>query len=129
MSSNYTFRYPMTMGYCPLNFFSVSLKSGRCSSIKGGRYVRTIRVRLGPVTILQLTTFVSWKHVDSISHPLDRYLVTRPTQPWDTQVLAGHAFKYVTSYSRQLWGYAPVWVFVSIISIMPNHPRSTTWMD
>ena len=80
--SGFTFKSTSTMEFRPLKLCSASLTPGRCSSIEWIRYALTSRVRVGPVTILQLTTFGLWKRMDSIPHPSGRSLVTRPVLPW-----------------------------------------------
>ena len=81
------------------------------------------RVRLGPVTILQLTKLVPWKRMDSVPDPLGRSLVTRTIPPWAPSALDGHAFKHVTSYPGRFCEYAFGWIFVSIMISTSNPPR------
>ena len=95
--SRSTFKSQSTMGYMPLKCCSASYKSGRCSRVEGGRYAPTIGVRVCPVNISQLTTFVPWKRMDSIPHPLGRSLVTRPMTPWYPPDLDWRAAEQVTS--------------------------------
>ena len=49
------------------------------------------------VTILQLTTFVLWKRVDSIPHPLGYSLVTIYMRPYSTMALDERASEQVMS--------------------------------
>ena len=79
--SRSTLKLPRKMGSRPLNICIFSSKFRRCSRVEGGRYTLTSRVRVCPVTISQLTTFGSWKRVDSISHLLDCSLLIRSTRP------------------------------------------------
>ena len=85
-------------------------------------------VRVGPVTIWQLTKFGPWKRVDSTPHPLVSYLVTIPTPLWDPLETDGRDYEHVLSYPRRLWEYASVWILVSIRSITSNLPCSTACM-
>ena len=116
------------MGSQPLNQCNVSLTSGMCFSVKGGRYAPTSWVRVGPVTISQLTTLGPWKRVNSIPPPPGYSLVIRPMPPWYPLTLDERAFGHAKLYPRQLWEYAYVWIFVSIRSITSNSLYSTARM-
>ena len=99
-SSRSTFRSPRKMESRTLKHCSASLTSGRCSSFEERRYAPTSGVRVGPVTISQLTMLGLWKHMDSIPHPSVFSLITRPTSTWGTLALSGCAFKHVKLYPR-----------------------------
>ena len=66
--------------------------------------------------------------MDSTPHPAGRYLVTRPTPPWDPLALGGRDFEHITSYPRRLWDYTYICIFVSIRSITSNPLLSTARM-
>ena len=118
-----TFRSTRTTGYHTLNHFSISLTSDRCSSVETSRYAQTSGIRVGPVTILQITTFGLWKRVDSTSYPSGRSLVSRPIPPWYPLALDGPAFEHAKLYPSQLWKYASVWIFVVFRSITSTPPK------
>ena len=121
--SRSTFRSPSTMGY--LKRFRASSRSGRCYSIDRGRYASESGVRVSPVTILQLTTFGLWEHMDSIPHRTGHSLVTIPTLPWNPLVLEGRAAKKVMLYPIRFQQYAVVEIFILVSSITSKTLWST----
>ena len=123
-----TLRSPRTMVSHPLNSCNASSMSRRCSIIDRGRYAPTSGVRVGQVTILQLTKFGPWKRVDSILQLSGRSPVTIPMPPWSPPALDGCSKKHVTSYTRRFWEYASVCIFVSVMSITSTPPISTARM-
>ena len=84
-----------------------------------GRYALMSGVCCLSDTISQITTFGTWKRVDSTIHPSRRYLTTRPTLPCASTAAVPNAWEHTVFYPRRLWKYASSGILISIIIIRP----------
>ena len=74
-------------------------------------------VRCEPETIFQITTFGTWKHVDSISHTSGVSLSTSTNSPCYTPAVVMADFEQIISYPRQVLQHTASGILLSVSSM------------
>ena len=96
---------------------SVSSRFGWGYGVDGGSKDFTRVFCCNPETILQLTTFGLWNHMDFMSHTSSLSLVTNLTPPYTPPAAVATALKHMISYPRQFFKYTASRILVSFRSM------------